>query len=68
MTIAIATKTTALTTTAAPVRFVGKKEIEFAIGVIKVRGEEFDQAVQQVQLSVLHHADLHGDKIGRAHV
>jgi hypothetical protein len=52
---------TALTLTAAPVRFIGKKDIEFAIGVIKVRGEEFDQAVQQVQLSVLHHADLHGD-------
>ena len=53
--------TTALTVTAAPVRFVGKKDIEFAINVIKVRGEEFDQAVQQVQLSVLHHADKHGD-------
>ena len=54
-------QTTALTTVAAPVRFIGKKDIEYAIGVIKVRGEEFDQAVQQVQLSVLHHMDQHGD-------
>lgn len=52
---------TALATVAAPVRFIGKKDIEYAIGVIKVRGEEFDQAVQQVQLSVIHHMDLHGD-------
>lgn len=53
--------TTALTVTAAPVRFTGKKDIEFAINVIKVRGAEFDAAVQEVQLSVLHHADKHGD-------
>lgn len=53
--------TTALTVTAAPVRFTGKKDIEYAIGIIKVRGAEFDAAVQEVQLSVLHHADKHGD-------
>lgn len=54
-------QTTALTLTAPTVRFTGKADIEFAINVIKVRGAEFDLAVQEVQLSVLHHADLHGD-------
>lgn len=54
--------TTALTVTAAPfVRFTGKKNIEFAIGIIKAKGEQFDLAVQEVQLSVLNHADVHGD-------
>lgn len=51
----------ALTVVAPAVRFTGKKDIEFAINVIKVRGAEFDAAVQEVQLSVLHHADKHGD-------
>ena len=55
------TQTTALTLTAAPVRFTGKKDIEYAIGVIKAKGAQFDLAVQEVQLSVLHHADKHGD-------
>lgn len=51
----------ALTVVAPAVRFTGKKDIEYAIGIIKAKGEQFDLAVQEVQLSVLHHADKHGD-------
>jgi hypothetical protein len=43
------------------IAFTGKADIERAVAVIKVRGEEFDQAVQMVQISVLNHAELHGD-------
>lgn len=54
---------TALATIAPAVKiaFTGKADIERAVAVIKVRGEEFDQAVQMVQISVLNHAELHGD-------
>lgn len=51
----------ALTVVAPAVRFTGKKDIEYAIGIIKAKGEQFDLAVQEVQLSVLNHADQHGD-------
>ena len=54
-------QTTAMTLTAPAVRFTGKADIEYAIQIIKAKGEQFDLAVQEVQLSVLHHADLHGD-------
>jgi hypothetical protein len=47
--------------TAPAVRFVGKKDIEHAIEIIKHKGEQFDMAVQEVQLSTLNHAMLHGD-------
>lgn len=57
------TTNTALTTTGPVVniRFTGKADIEHAITIIKHKGEQFDLAVQEVQLSTLNHAMLHGD-------
>lgn len=53
--------TTALATIAPAVRFTGTKDIEHAIAIIKAKGVQFDLAVQEVQLSTLHHAAQHGD-------
>lgn len=43
------------------VRFVTKKDIDWATGRVKEMGEMWQQAVQEVQISVLNHIEQHGD-------